>query len=67
MSEDQGRHGFGGKTLQIDTVPCWDGGREDAWFGTQTWISIVAYAETISIVRPSVVLQNIIIIRASSS
>ena len=34
VSENEGRGCFGSQSFKIDTIPSWDGGREDARLGS---------------------------------
>lgn len=54
----EGRGGFGRQPFQIDAVPGWNGGGEDARFGAEGGRCVVANAETVAIMRPSGVLER---------
>lgn len=57
VGENEGRCGFRCQSFQVDAIPCWDGGREDARFGPEGGRCVVANAEAIAVVRPSCVLR----------
>lgn len=51
VGEDEVARRLRSEAFEVNAVPCWDGGGEDAWFGTQIGIGVVAYAEAIAVVR----------------
>lgn len=53
----QGGGGFGRQSFQIDAIPCWNGGREDARFRTEGWRGVVANAKAVAVMGPSRVLE----------
>ena len=57
VSEDERRGGFGGKAGEVDAIPCWDGGGEDAGGGSQTWSCVIAYAKAVAVMGTSMVLS----------
>lgn len=51
MSKDKLGLRFVRQPLEVDTVPCWNCGGENRRAGTELLLCVVAYAESIAIVR----------------
>ena len=56
VGKDERGGRFGGQSFKIDTIPGWDCGGEDTRLWTQGWRCVVAYAESIAIVRTACIL-----------
>jgi len=56
MSEDQRRGGLRGQAFEIDTVPCWDRGSEDAGLWTELGMSIVTNSKAVTVMWSSSIL-----------
>jgi len=49
---------FGGETREIDAIPGWGGGGEDAGRWTQRGRGVVPYTEAIAVVGSAVILEE---------
>ncbi len=58
MGEDQGRGRFGRETREVDAVPSWGGGGEDAGRWAQRGRGVIAYTEAVAVVGPAVILEE---------
>jgi hypothetical protein len=59
VSEEEGRGRLGRYAREVDAVPCWNRGCEDARFGAQGGRCVVANAEAIAVVRAPSVLSGV--------
>ena len=57
VREDEAGRCFRCDARQVDAVPCWDCGREDAGFRAQGGRRVVADSEAVAVVRAASVLE----------
>jgi hypothetical protein len=66
VGEDQRGRRLGRDSREVDAIPCWDGGGEDAGFGAERGRRVVANAEAIAVVWTSAVLWAVSRVRVGS-